>query len=332
MTILGNRVRRRKGTLTRRAVLSLTSRDPAGFEPLLDSFTLADDWQRERTRNVLHAFLRGYHLFAGAEDPDALHDELATVERYYRPFAYEGAAMGFGPWAYLNGHALRDFDEVMGGFHPETLYQNYVGLGWWLATRPPVNRPGTAAVVRRLHPHFRLLPYEGIGFRAGFLGAGRTVVTRSFAGHGRDAAHVCFQGYGRSLWFVCMGDLSRAGTLVDALPADVHGDCWSGVGLGFAYSWLDRAAYLAQILSWVPEAFRTDFMQGAAFGWEARQLADRPLFDQLTGGLSEPQQRHIADSLKAVAEARDDLDRRGEFGRFYQAWRAETRLRLPATP
>ncbi|MCA2219262.1 DUF1702 family protein [Jidongwangia harbinensis] len=332
MTALTNRPRHRRGTLTRRVVLTASARDPERFEPLLDSFVLRDDWQRARTRTVLGSFLRGYHAFARAVDLDEVHADLAGVDRYYRPFAYEGAAMGFGPWAFLNRRGYRDFDAVLGEFHPQTVYQNYVGLGWWLATRPALSRPGTAAVTGMLHPHFRLLPYEGIGFRAGFLGAGRTSVTRSFARYGAGPAHVCFQGYGRSLWFACMGDLGRAAALIGALPAEVHGDCWSGLGLGFAYSWLDRAEYLAQVVSWVPDEFRADFFQGTAFGWEARQRADRPLFDALTGRLGEAQRVYIAGSLRAVARARDDLADRGVRDSFYLAWRAGTRTRLPASP
>jgi enediyne biosynthesis protein E3 len=241
--------------------------------------------------------------------------------------------MGFGPWAYLNGRRLGDFDAVMGAFHPATVYQNYVGLGWWLATRPVLARPrATAAVAGQLHHRFRLLPYEGIGFRAGFLGAGRTTVTRTFAAHGRDRTHVCFQGYGRSLWFVCMGDLGRAAALIGALPAGVRGDCWSGLGLGYAYSWLDRADALDSVIAAVPLGARPDFRQGAAFGWEARQLADRQLFDSLTGRLDPALRDYIAASLAAVARTRDDLDERGVRDSYYQAWRAGTRERLPDLP
>jgi len=329
MTVTAHR-KTPKPALVRRAVLTAVRRDPGRFASLLDSFSLRDAWQRERTSNVLAAFLAGYNGFAKADDPARVHDDLAGIERYYRPFGYEGAGMGFGPWAYLTGHGYQDFDAVMTGFHAPTVYQNYVGLGWWLATRPPVTKPRTSGVTAALQVHFRLLPYEGMGFRAGFLGAGRTAVTRRFARTGPAAAHVCHQGYGRSLWFVCMGDLARARALIAALPETVHGDCYSGLGLGFAYSWLDRADQLTRVLGEVPDGHRASFLQGAAFGWEARQLADRPLFDELVALVEPWQQAHIAASLAAVAAARNDLDARGETESFYQLWRAETHRRLPS--
>jgi hypothetical protein len=326
------RTRRLKGPLTRRVVLAATTRDPDRFDDLLSRFVLRDDWQRDRTRTVLRSFLAGYRAFARAQDPDEVHEQLSGIDRFYRPFAYEGAAMGFGPWAYLTGHGYRDFDTVMAAFHPHTVYQNYVGLGWWLAVRPPMARPPTAAVTALLDPHYRLLPYEGIGFRAGFLGGGRVLTTRAFGSYGDDPRRVCFQGWGRSLWFACMGDLDHAADRIAALPGEVRGDCWSGLGLGFAYSWLDRAEHFAQVMSWVPHEFRADFRQGTAFGWEARQRADRGLFDELTARLSEAQRRYIIASLTAVAQARSYLDAAGTPDGFYQLWRAETRLRLPTAP
>ncbi|GAA3727726.1 hypothetical protein GCM10022225_06380 [Plantactinospora mayteni] len=330
MATTGYRAGQPRSALTRRVVLALVSQEPARFEPLLDSFTLADRWQRERVRTVLHSFLRGYHAAARAREFDDIHADLAGLDRYYRPFGYEGAAMGFGPWAYLRRRSYRDFEEVMAAVSPHIVYQNYVGLGWWLAIRNRIRPSRTERIVEGLDPHYRLLPYEGWGFRAGFLNTGRPAVTRAFHRFGEDAMHVCHQGYGRSLWFVCMGDLGRARTLVESLPPGVRGDCYSGIGLGFAYSWLDRAGRVAGVLAQIPPTYRSDFLQGAAFGWEARQLADRPMFDELVGPLDPALRGQIEDSLTAVADARRELDARGEHRRFYQAWREETRARLPA--
>ncbi|HEX5206146.1 MAG TPA: DUF1702 family protein [Actinoplanes sp.] len=312
------------GRLARRVFL----RDPRRMDPVIARFEPAEPWQTERIRTVVQAFLTGYNAAVNAGPLADVHEPLAALPRYYRPFGYEGAAMGFGPWALLHRRPLAGFEAEVGPLAPHTLYQNYVGFGWWLAMRPPFARPSTSTVLAGLDHHFELLPMEGLGFRTGFLAAGRPGATRRFARYGAEARHVCHQGFGRSLWFVHMGRPEAARPVLDRLDPAYRGDCYSGMGLGFAYSWLDRAGQFPDMLARIPAPYAADFWQGAAFGWEARQLADRPLFDELLDPLPAADRDRVHRAVRCVHQARRELDERGHRTAFYQAWRSLTRQHL----
>jgi enediyne biosynthesis protein E3 len=305
---------------------------PRRLEAPMASFEVRTPWKRERIRRIGAAFLRGYNALVRAEDPAEIHAALADLPRFYRPFAYEGAAMGFGPWSWLHARGYEDFEPVVGRLSPETLYQNYVGLGWWLGLRFGGRAAPIARIADALDHRFRLLVYEGIGFRHGFLRHRRARPERAFRGFAPDARHVCYQGYGRSLWFVYMDSLEHA--LATAAPLDpaYHGDCVSGIGLGVAYSLLDRIESFADVAARVPETWRPDFLQGAAFGWEARARADRRLFDVHAERLAADDRARVDASLRAVHDARAELEAEGRDESFYEAWRRRTRAVLLDEP
>jgi len=309
-----------------RAARRLFLQPPDRLERPVRAFALRDAWSRGRVLEVGRSFLAGYNAMAAADDPDEVHVRLATLEPYLRPFGYEGAAMGFGPWALMHGERHESFEGVLGTLSPATVYQNYVGWGWWLGLRYRGRRRPVEAIAAGLDARYALLVYEGIGFRAGFLSAGDRRVLERFAGLDEPARHVVHQGFGRSLWFAHMGDPGAAVREIERLPQHVRGDGYSGLGLGCAYSWLDRAAVLPGVAAQLPRAARHDFLQGAAFGWEARHRADPELFARLTGDLPEGLRRFIAAALAAVQDARAAMERSGNIS--YQTWRAATRERI----
>ncbi|WP_439658224.1 DUF1702 family protein [Lentzea sp. HUAS TT2] len=318
----------RKPSPLRRALRPLFTRDPAFLEPVIARFTLDGEWQRERVRMICRSFLTGYNAAATAEDLSEVHAAVRELPRYYRPFAYEGAGMGYGPWSYLHGRPLPEFERHIGSLTPDTVYQNHVGLGWWLGMVAPRRPRAIAACTELLDHRYRLLPFEGLGFRTGFLNSGAVARTAAFARYGEHGGHVCHQGFGRSLWFVHMGDVRQALATVESLDPGFHGDAVSGLGLGCAYSWLDAPERFAGVLDQVPAPLRADFLQGAAFGWEARQLADRPLFDELLGGADIGHRRRVLEAVRVVHEVRDDLVHRHVRHVFYQRWRHGTRDRV----
>lgn len=318
----------RKPALLRTALRPLFTRDPAFLDPVIARFTLDGPWQEARVKAICRSFLTGYNAAATAESLSEVHAAVRQVDRYFRPFAYEGAGMGFGPWSYLHGKPMTEFERRIGALTPDTLYQNYVGLGWWLGMAAARRPRAIAAYVDRLDRRYRLLPYEGLGFRTGFLNAGGVARTAAFARYGEHGTHVCHQGFGRSLWFVHMGDVRQALAAVERLEPRFHGDGVSGLGLGCAYSWLDVPDRFDAVLGVVPPALRADFLQGAAFGWEARQLADRPMFDELLAGADPGHRRRVLEAVRVVHEVRDDLVHRDVQEAFYQRWRHGTRERV----
>jgi hypothetical protein len=207
---------------------------------------------------------------------------------------------------------------------PQTVYQNYVGLGWWLAHVRRVSRPRLQRQAASLDPVYRLLVFEGAGFRAGLFAAGHPDALAPFGRLPPAPGHVAAQGFGRSLWFSHMGRLDAALAVVERLAARHHSDAVSGLGVACAYSWLDRAELFPELLATVPRAWRPSFLQGAAFGWEARSRADHVLFKRLLAKLPSAEYAGVHHALAIVHSAKRRLDRVGPPD-FYEAWRAATR-------
>lgn len=225
---------------------------------------------RERLEQVGRCFLAGY--LRGLETPrcDALAVRLeAEVERDFRGFAYEGAAMAYAlldiltPW---RRHRLRDLLEGPGDAH---VYVVHVGAGWALARLPVRVDPALA----RLHPVFRWLALDGFGFHQGYFHWPEAVVRQRVPRRVRGYARRAFdQGLGRSLWFVEGADPGRIAAAIAAFPTDRHGDLWSGVGLACCYAGgVDRGA--VEELSRAAGDFRPHLGQGAAFAAKARLRA-----------------------------------------------------------
>ncbi len=295
--------------------------DPRRFEPLISRFPVADAFSGRRVRDIVTSFLIGYNAFASAGDTDSSLASLMRLAPYFRPFAYEGAAMGFGPWALRHRRPLASFEAVFGRLSPATVYQNYVGLGWWLARRRGLGR-STTRLVAGLDPRYQLLVYEGIGFSAGFRSGGRSRALRRLRSFGEPAEHVAHQGFGRSLWFVHMGNLEAAIAAAGALPERFCGDAISGLGLGCAYSWFDRVGEFWEIAAVTSPEQRPDFLQGASFGWEARKRADQELFASRMQTLPAGRRTLIEQAVDTVHRASHELDPTNPS--FYQSWRRRT--------
>lgn len=299
----------------------MTTQDPGYLRRSTDRFHFADQEAARRTSEIASTFLAGYNVLAAGQGPETVRSGSADVPRYLRPFFYEGAAMGFGPFSWHTGCGLGAFESFAGQLSPATVYQNYVGLGWWLGTMYGWRPRRIARIVSQLDFRYRLLCYEGMGFRDGFLSAGRRATPRGVHGQDVPAAHVWYQGYGRSLWFVYMGDMAGAVRAARAVRPDYVRDCVSGLGLGVAFSYLDRIADLEQSCHQVPPHLLAEFEQGLSFGWEARQLADRELFDRHAAALPPEARARVEGAVTDVQRVRDGLLRDSDEAGFYARWR-----------
>jgi len=324
--------RARIARLRARAVAKLTTQNPDFLRRFTTDFPFADEAAARRTTDIANTFLAGYNLLAAGAGVAEARARSAEVPRYFRPFFFEGASMGYGPLVLRTGGGLGGFKEFARELCPATLYQNYVGLGWWLGTFYRGRTGRVARVVGGLDERYRLLCYEGIGFRQGFMSAGRRVTATDIRRGDVPATHLWYQGYGRSLWFVHMGDAAGASRSILRVPAAYRGDSFSGLGTGVAFSWLDRVEDYERFHRAVPADFRPEFEQGMAFGWEARQLADRELFDEHVGRLPEALVRVVDQRVAEVQRVRDELAA-GRSNDFYNDWRrGVVRLRRAGEP
>lgn len=311
----------RLGALRSAAIARLCVQDPEFLAKVTATFAFADERSAIRTVNIANTFLAGYNLLASGGGPAHVAAEARGRDRYLRPFFYEGAAMGFGPYAMHRRLPPGYFEVFASALSPTTLYQNYVGYGWWLATMRGRFPRRIAAIVSCLDFRYRLLCYEGVGFRDGFMAAGRPRQFTGLPAGESPAKHLWYQGYGRSLWFVYMGDLDSAIRVAVGLPAAYLGDAVSGLGTAIAFSWLDQIDRLHKLHRTVPAALRPEFEQGLSFGWEARQLSDRSLFDQHVGRLDPSSQARVNRMVEDVQLVRDRLLRAAHVPDFYNTWR-----------
>jgi enediyne biosynthesis protein E3 len=302
------------------AVTRMTVRKPGYLARYTSDFHFANAAAAQRTNDIAGTFLAGYNILAAGGTERQVTARASGVPRYFLPFFYEGAAMGFGPFSWHTGCSTRGFEAFTSSLSPSTVYQNYVGFGWWLATIYHRRPHRIARIVSALDFRYRLLCYEGMGFRAGFLSAGRQRNAAEVRRGDATAEHVWHQGFGRSLWFVHMGDISAAVRSANTIEQNA-GDCISGLGLGVAFSYLDQIADLDLIFRNIPANLLAEFEQGLSFGWEARQLADPQLFDAHVAVLTPDFRQRVEQSVADVRRLRDCLMADGHETDFYYRWR-----------
>ncbi len=277
---------------------------------------------RQRLERVGSVFVLGYHAALEIEQPEHLALRLDTVDREFRGFAFEGAAMGL---TLLDRISLRRRDRVralLEGVGAPHAYMIHVGCGWAFARLH--RHPEHAS--RKLDPLLRWLAVDGYGFHEGYFRfrryAGGRPAPRWLSTYGR---RVFDQGLGRSLWFVNGADVVSIGAEIGSFSPSRRADLWSGVGLACAYAGgLDPAELEALWAAATPHGLH--LAQGAAFAAKARQRAGNPA----------PQTELACDAFCGVSaetaaaltdDALDNLRRHGEEP-AYEVWRRQLRVRL----
>lgn len=280
-----------------------------------------DGAARQRLERAGRVFVTGYHAALEVGQPERLAPALSKVDREFRGFAFEGAAMGLTLLDQLSlsrRDRVRAFLEGPGAPH---VYMIHVGCGWAFAR---LHRHAERAS-RELDPLLRWLAVDGYGFHEGYFRfrryAGGRPAPKRLSSYGR---RVFDQGLGRSLWFVNGADVASIGEAIDRFSPSRRADLWSGVGLACAYAGGVGPADLEALWAATPHGLH--LAQGAAFAAKARQRAGNParqteLACNAFCGVSAEMAAALTD------DALDDLDRHGEEP-GYEAWRRQVRVRL----
>jgi hypothetical protein len=278
-------------------------------------FHAADDGARVRLEEVGACFLRGYHAALEGRHSSALEEALAAVEKQDRGFAVEGAAMALALLDWVTPWKRTRVAELLAGSGGGHVYMIHVGVGWALAR---LGR-NVKRALGKLDPLLGWLAVDGYGFHEGYFHFAKYsegCLPKHLTGYERRAFD---QGVGRSLWFVFGAAPDGVERGIAALPAERHGDLWSGVGLAAAYAGAAARASLARVRA-AAGAHRPALAQGAAFAAKARQRA---------GNLVEHTESAceiFAGTSAADAAAVTDAALRGLPGDgaipSYEAWRA----------
>ncbi|NKE61626.1 DUF1702 family protein [Lentzea sp. PSKA42] len=232
---------------------------------------------QEILETIGRTFLQGYAYAAEARTVAQAEENLETVPRRFRGFAYEGAAMGYAVRDGLplggSGH-LRAFLAGKAARHD---YMAYIGLGWAMARLPRFRWPDGAGI----DPFARWLVLDGYGFHQAYFKTSRYVHEQyrdaRFTWPAEEmswyAGRAIDQGIGRALWFVGGTDPDVVVALIEKYAQDRRPDLYSGAGLAAAYAGGADEAELTRFRDLAGEC-RPQVAQGAAFAAEARVRAD----------------------------------------------------------
>ncbi|PZF92514.1 DUF1702 family protein [Micromonospora deserti] len=236
-------------------------------------FHVKDEATRRRLESVGTSFLTGFRAAVEAR-ADTDIGRLELIERQFRGFAYEGAAMGY---AILDGVAPgggRTARFLAGAGAPH-VYMAYVGIGWAYAKLPRWRWRAVPAPDRLL----RWLVLDGLGFHRAYFQTDR-FVRRQEDGPvawppdvpGDYARRAVDQGIGRASWFVAGADPDVAAELIGRFDESRHGDLWSGMGLAATYAGGADQDDLKKLYVHAGR-YRPQLAQGSAFAAQARLYA-----------------------------------------------------------
>ncbi len=232
----------------------------------------------ERVNNILSSFAGGFNAMIARPSPSAWRRYCNSLPVVYRPFAHEGAAMGY-TLRHLFWYNSETFENRLVRPRPEFRYLYYVGLGFWSGMRR--HQPEELGRrIRNLDPLHRYLCYDGYGFKHAFFDEPKDPQCLRrldrFEGYARNAS---YQGVGRAYWFRFLGDPAVLIDRIDRL-GEYAGDAAAGVGLAMAFVNPDRLERALAYADRLPQRWHEDVHLGLCFGLKARSINDADRFQR----------------------------------------------------
>lgn len=307
--------------LLRPILLSFLRRDPAEIGRRALRFRIESEEGRDLVSRLGAAFIRGYNAMLTLPGRREVVEEGMRVESHFRPFFFEGAAMGYLPRGYLvRGFDARTAERDLMVMHPRFRYLYYVGIGLWFGFRHR-GRPGALqALAPHLDPMYLPLCYDGFGFKVGFFdyperASARNVLDRCPPEH-RAALH---QGFGRALFFVYMDDDEGFEREAASGEPEHRGDLELGRSLAAGFTGIDRPQRLLDHVAAAGSGEKLAArLTGVTWALTAREMNDPDYFGQCLSRV-EGESRRLLRRLPEVC--RDALSR----SRSYPEWQQRTR-------
>jgi len=286
-------------------------------------FALDDAPAQEQLEHGALQLLMGYEFGIEQKGHDALVTRLETLQREYRGFAYEGAAMALtirDVMSPVPGNKLTEsflagpgYADGPGSKH---IFMAYLGIGFALGRLPKMLWRRALPEQSRLadHKSLRWLIIDGYGFHMAFFQHTKwvdrqyTAGTYPWPGPADYTNRVVDQGIGRAMWFVYGGNVERLLTSVRGFPPGRRADLMAGVGLAATYAGgVDEAALEALIRGGAE--YRAEIAQGAVLALRARVVADlaTPYNEVAARVLCDRTTEQAADiALKEIADLPED--------------------------
>ena len=243
--------------------------------------TSPDDVKRVDT--VLSNFAGGFNAIISARSESGWRKHCQIVEPLFRPFAEEGAAMGY-TLRHLFRYDADAFEREIVKPQPEFRYLHYVGLGFWSGMR---NHDATRVmrIADGLDPLHRNLCFDGYGFKQAFFDYREKpeVLRRldELDGYARNAA---YQGVGRALYFLFLGEPE---TIVEHTKrmGEHAVDVAAGLGLAATFVNPDRLHKARALAEAMPRELQDHFHLGMCFALKARSINDREYLERCVAEL-----------------------------------------------
>ncbi|MDO8630260.1 MAG: DUF1702 family protein [Phycisphaerales bacterium] len=232
----------------------------------------------ERVDSILAGFAGGFNHMIARPASKAWEVYCASLPALLRPFAHEGAAMGY-TIRHLFRYDPRGFESRIVRPRPEFRYLYYVGLGFWSGMRNHDARR-VEGVADGLDPLHRYLCFDGYGFKHAFFDYPHDATSLrrldSLTGYARNAA---YQGVGRAFYFLFM---ARPDVLIERIRSlgDFAVEVVAGAGLAAAFINPDRLERARELARTLPTEWQSHFHLGLCFGLKARSINDLDQFDR----------------------------------------------------
>ncbi len=272
----------------------------------------------ERVDRIFASFAGGFNAMIAKPSSKAWRRYCDSLPVLYRPFAHEGAAMGYTV-RHLFRYNPEAFEDRLVRARPEFRYLYYVGLGFWWGMR----NYAPARLKRRLDgldPLHRYLCYDGYGFKHAFFDDPKDQTSlRKLDGLEAYARNAAYQGVGRALWFrflsqpeVLIDNIERMGVYADDVAA--------GVGLASVFVNPDRLDAAQELALRLPSVWHESVHLGMCFGLKARSINDPEQFvadlTRVGGGVRDAVWASIRECDRIELLVRSDREEDG-----YRRWR-----------
>ena len=237
----------------------------------------------ERVNSILESFAGGFNAMTARPSATAWKSYCESLPTLNRPFAEEGAAMGYALRG-LFSYSPAAFEADIVRPRPEYRYLHYVGLGFWSGMRNH-GAPRLTQVTTGLDPLHGYLCYDGYGFKHAFFDYPNDETSLRkldlLEGYARNAA---YQGVGRALWFRFM---DRPDLFVEHVSrfGDYALDAAAGAGLAMVFVNPDRMEVARAWAAKMPSQWQPHVHLGMCFGAKARSINNVEQFERDTAGL-----------------------------------------------
>ena len=312
--------------MLRPILLPLFRRDEGEVDAQARKFSVASPEGRELVSGVGRAFLGGYNATLAARAMGEVHAAGLAVASHYRPFFFEGAAMGYLPRSlFTDSHGKARVEAELLEMDSRFRYLYNVGLGFWYGFRHPSRPAALEALAPHLDPFYFPLCYDGFGFKVGFFDVpgrpdARKVLDRAPA----ERRAEIYQGFGRSLFFVCMEDEARFQKAKGQAPPEYRDDVESGRSLAVAFTGIRRPAGILRHLASSRDAGELSLrLLGVTWALAAREMNDPDYFDACLSNLAREQQALLRRLPQLCREALGTSS-------SYAMWRTKTRASVTA--